>query len=227
MRYAILLALLLCLPVRGGAWQVVGEGSTGITYEAYSAGWLAESMGKTVTIPAPANVSAGDTLVAVFCTNTATISLSGWDSVDSTGNLIALKKVATGSEPADYTFNVSSSGRDTHGVIVRIAGSVSSVVSSDESGRAGWGTTTDFSTQTVGSDGSIIIWYGGIPLANNDRYLVSINNGTIIYSGYSKTNAASFWVAIETDAATGTHTNAGTINSAYNGMIGSGIVITP
>lgn len=31
MRYVILMALLLCLPVRGESWQVVGGGSVGVT----------------------------------------------------------------------------------------------------------------------------------------------------------------------------------------------------
>jgi hypothetical protein len=67
----------------------------------------------SVTTNAPTNISTGNLLIAVFNANSGAsrtlTAPSGWTVVNTTANRFFAHKVATSSEPADYTFTTSGS----------------------------------------------------------------------------------------------------------------------
>lgn len=64
--------------------------------------------GSNITVNAPTNISTGNLLIAFFnCSSGSTLSLtvpSGWTLVNTTVNRFFAYKVATSSEPSNYTF---------------------------------------------------------------------------------------------------------------------------
>jgi Putative Ig domain len=147
-------------------WTVTAGGG-GITFRSASSG--ANNVGNNVVIPAPAGVQANDVMVAVLDIKVAptTTPPAGWNLVNSTANgsnftQKVYTKVATGSEPADYTFTINEN-RAISGVIVAYSG-VNTSNPVEIAGTVGSGTTTSITAPSVSSglSGGMLIGAFGI-----------------------------------------------------------------
>lgn len=76
----------------------------------------------SIAIDRPADVQAGDLLIAFLNVSTASVttytSPAGWTEVHDSGQRSISYKIATGSEPTSYTFTCGSSGYMQCGILV-------------------------------------------------------------------------------------------------------------
>ena len=81
--------------------------------------------GTTLVIPAPSGLEEGDVMlmVARWNGNPAITSPSGWSRLTTTSGLsIVDKKIATSSEPSEYTWSVANTARSRAGAIIAVRG---------------------------------------------------------------------------------------------------------
>ena len=128
------------------------------------------SSGNTIT--APANIVAGNLLIASFwgpTPGTPTTLPSGWivdamqNSASGSGGLVVIHKIATGSEPSTYTFVGAGSATALHNLnIIRVDGNATTNtydVSSSSTYTVA-GTTFTFPTVTTSNAGELIYYMG-------------------------------------------------------------------
>ena len=165
MRYLILAALLLCLPVRGEAWQVVATGAStpAITYESTTTGMTATT---TLTIDTPANTADGDLLIAIINDDSASgITATGWTPITTLGVTSDLAhtyyKIAS-SEGANQSFAISTA-QEACGAIMRM----SKTGGEWTIGTASTDISSPFSVTAIAAAGSVLVLTAGSDDANS------------------------------------------------------------
>lgn len=128
----------------------------------------------SIAIAAPTGIESGDLLLACVASdsNETFTPPSGWTQVDASG-LIGITahfftKTATGSEPADYTWNISTS-EDCLAIICRISGANTSVSNFSTNSTSNAATPYTTSTTPVNAK-SLMVSFGvhdATPLAFN------------------------------------------------------------
>ena len=114
--------------------------------------------GDTVVIPVPGGTQSGDLLLAIAsCAEGVTTEPAGWTVVETldTGTLLC-SRVATGGEPADYTWTNDTADVSRTGAMLSLRGA--NPVLGESSGRA----VNTFTVPTLANDfaGSILIAFG-------------------------------------------------------------------
>lgn len=150
---------------------------------------VAHASASSITISAPSTIAEGNLLVAFIChadTSNAqkfTTIPSGWSLASSTtsnASLTVFYKVATASEPADYTFSGASVSRSGTGVIFNFANAAFDV-SSDSKSQQGTSPLTISPTPTsvtVAASGSVVFF---VAASEDSNKTVSAPSG---YSTY-------------------------------------------
>lgn len=227
MRYAILLALLLCLPVRGEAWQVVGGGAAGPSAPpsivSYSTAWSTSTDSTSITIDNP--TGSGGVLIAIFSAK-RTPTCTGWSEVGTNGLFKVLSKTASTGDPSSYEFDHEVGYGSAHGIILRISGS-SSIFRSAEEVNSAWTSALSFPEVTVSSSGSLLLWIASKNVGAAPQGISTISSGDVIYSGTGKTYAYSLLVASAGEVSAGVVNNSGTLSEGVNDMASMTIVVTP
>jgi hypothetical protein len=132
----------------------------------------------SVTTNAPTNISTGNLLIAVFnCNSGAARTLtapSGWTVVNTTANRFFAHKVATSSEPADYTFTTSGSFSTATCAIMNFSNAAIDVFGSTSNA----GTNPSAPSITLAEDDSLVLCAVTSNTATNN---VSVSGFTEIY----------------------------------------------
>lgn len=226
MRYVILMAMmLLCLPVQGEAWQVVGGvagPSAPPSIVSYSTAWSTSIDSTSITIDNP--TGSGGVLIAIFSANRPP-TCTGWSTVGTNGLFKVLSKTASPDDPSSYEFDHEVGYGYAHGIILRISGS-SSIFRSEEEVDSAWTSAISFPEVTVSSSGSLLLWIASKNIAAAPQGLATISSGDVIYSGTGKTYAYSLLVAAG-EVSAGVVNNSGTLSEGGNDMTSMTIVVTP
>ena len=150
------------------SWTVTDTGGGGGSIAFRSASTGANNVGNNVVIPRPAGVQTGDVMVAVVDVKAAPVvpTPAGWTLVSSTANGSSFRqlvywRVATGSEPASYTWSYGEN-RAASGAIVAYSGAATT--NPVETYSAGTGTTTSITAPSLTSavTGAMIVGAFGI-----------------------------------------------------------------
>lgn len=169
----------------------------------------------TVTINAPANVAAGDLLVAVLTGTTGTISSPGWlvikDALAVAYNATILTKVSAGNEPASYIFTTSSNAR-LGGYIIHAKDAQISVIGVN-------GTSASLCVApsiTLPSDRSILFAHVG---RNSASITATVPTGMTLVSSNIAVNPSTHLFVQEDMPAGDTGTRTSTVSNSASGCL--------
>ena len=211
------------------------------------------STSATVTVNKPTGVVTGDIMIANIanycngCTQSSA-SLSGWTLVAGTdierGRGTLLYKIATGSEPASYTFAVTGSSTFAVGGIVAFSG-VNNTTPFDVTPSTSWTTASNASVTnipsitTLSTNTAVLLFGAAARLTSTTNANFSNTNWTMTSPatltelfdvGNNAGNSACIGAAWATKAATGA-TGAGRVNCTVNTnsrlMAGIALVLDP
>jgi hypothetical protein len=132
----------------------------------------------SVTTNAPSSISTGNLLIAVFNTTAGSaLSLtvpSGWTLVNTTVNRFFAHKVASGSEPANYTFTTSSNFTAATCAIMNFSSAAIDVFGTTSAA----GTNPTAPSITLAQDNSLVLC---VVASNATSNSVSVSGFTEIY----------------------------------------------
>ena len=233
-RYLILMALLLCLPVRGEAWQVLGGGVTtttdAIEYESVAGDYVSSDEDTLLVVPKPSGTVSGDTLIAISTSYLGVITPpSGWTTEMSlTLGVTVFSKTASESEPSDYTFTPVGTYTYANMCIARISGSVSDITVSSALETSTYDTAVNFPSTNITSPGTLILWAGTRKTSGIDQpTMASTTRGSLIYNSGSLATATSLWISVEESPSYGSPITGavGTLLTATNNKAAFAIVV--